>query len=478
MLTKLFRHNNGLADPTKNVAFMRLRIVGPHCACQLRTRPKGVFSRLLSLRHGFCLISVTMRQGSEEIIVKRVIQISCLIAFAQAIPAIPAMAAPLYKPQVEEGEIFVPYVYGGITYNDNVFLLSGPGEAREVTGGTKKSDTILREGVGLLMKLPISLQTLRFDGAIANVDYHHFDDLDHTEGHARLGLDWQVGRVLDGKLSHSYRRDASSFSEFQQPITDLRDIHVTQASGNFKFLQAWRLELGGAHRKVDYDHQNYLDRKQHSVYTGLHYATSVNTQVGVRVRYTDADLAPLPSANGPLNMDYEQLQYRLLFGWEGTRTSYFQVGAGYTRRKRKDGQSEQGGFTGRLTYRWDMTPITRLTTSIYRNYNALDYQISSFVVADGIVLKPSWQVTTNTRLISHVRYEHDEFQGPLVDANGNVVNANGREDNVLSTGLTIQYAATDNLMLSLGADYRHRNSNRQDADYDDTTVFTGLTYAF
>lgn len=80
--------------------------------------------------------------------------------------------------------------------------------------------------------------------------------------------------------------------------------------------------------------------------------------------------------------------------------------------------------------------------------------------------------------MSRVSYEHNKFKGPLVDANGDVVAAAGREDDVLSAGLGVEYALTDNLQLSMGVESRLRDSNRQGSDYNNVRVSTGLTYAF
>lgn len=406
---------------------------------------------------------------------KRVIQVSCLIVFAQATPG---MAAPAHKPEVAEGQTVVPFIYAGAAYEDNLFLVTGPNEAREVTGRSRMSDVITRKGVGLRMKLPISLQTLRLDAAVERVNYQEFDNLDHNEGHAELAWDWEIGRALDGTLSHSYRRDMSSFTEFQRAAADLREIQETRVSGGYDFLGAWRIQLGGGKRDVDYDRQDFLDREEDSVSTELQYATSVNTQVGLRAGYTDADLAPLPSADGPVNNDYEQRQYRLVMGWEGSAKSYLRASAGYTERERDAGGSEFTGATGRLTHQWEITPVSRLRTSIYRNVNARDYQIASSVVTTGMSLKPSWQVTPDTTLKSHVRYGRDEFQGPVVNPEGDVVTGDEREDDVLSAGAGVEYAALTDLLLSLGVAYRERDSNRQASDYDNTRVNAELTYAF
>lgn len=287
----------------------------------------------------------------------------------------------------------VPYIFGGALYDENIFRVADEEEARVVSGDTRMSDTVYSYGMGFRINKPISLQILRLDAAIEQVNYQNFDNLDHTGGNALLAWDWEIGRVLDGTLSHSYARRLSDFSEFQQATRDIREINRSHFSGGVNLLSAWRLELGGESRQVRYDVQTFLDRDEEMGFAQLMYATSVNTRVGFRMQHTVADLEPQPATGMAANNDYHENEYSLVVGWEGGANSYLEARAGYTRRDQEEAiQDDLSGATGKLTHQWQMTPIFRLRTSIFRNTNALDYQISTFVVTDGALLEPSWQV--------------------------------------------------------------------------------------
>lgn len=408
---------------------------------------------------------------------KQAVQYSCLVAAAFAAGAV---AKPRTAPAVPEGDTFVPYLYAGALHDDNVFRVADDEEAREVTGGSRMSDTMTTHGLGLRVNKPVSLQTLRLDAAVERANYQHFDNLDHTAGDALAAWDWEVGRAADGTISHEYRRSLSSFTEFQRAERDLRTVNVSHVSGGVNFLTAWRIELGGESRSVRYDEQTFLDRDEEMAFAQLLYATSVNTRVGLRGRFTDADLEPQQTGDPtPTNNDYEEAEYSLVVGWEGTAKSYFEARAGYTRRDQEDpAQSDFSGATGQLVHRWSITPMTTLRTSLYRNTNVLDYRIATFVVTEGASLEPSWQMTPDTRLVARMAYERDDFEGPVVAGDGSQISDAGREDKVASAGAAIEYEAITDLLLRLGVDHGDRNSNRDDSDYEYTQVNAGLSYAF
>lgn len=404
-------------------------------------------------------------------------QFTCMVLLSMTSSA---FAAPQHLPKMPEGRTLYPYVFGGMTYDSNVFRVANKREARAQTGSGQMDDFISHYGVGVRVKKPISLQTIRLNAAIERVDYNHFDSLDHPAGNALAAWDWEIGRLFDGTLSHSYVRDISDFNEFRQPVKDTRDVNVTHFDGGYNILPAWRLVAGIEHRNVDYDRQNFLDRDELTGFGEVQYATTANSHVGVRARHTDADLNRSSVVTGsPTDNDYRENEYSLVVGWQGTSKSYLEGHAGYTKRNQDGaGQSDFGGFTARLLYAWRITPITSLKTSVYRDVNALDYQISTFVISNGVSLQPAVQITPDTRIEGRVAYEQDEFKGPVRDTTGVLISDRGREDDLTSARLGVNYTAITDLNLGLAVEYGDRNSNRSDSDYTYTQVLTEISYGF
>lgn len=404
-------------------------------------------------------------------------QVSCLVACACAGAA---QAAPTKLPPIPEGQTFHPYVYGGVAYDDNVFRVSGPDEALAIAGTTDMSDTITHYGVGLRVKKPISLQMLRLDLAVERVNYHQFEELDHTAANALAAWDWEIGRLFDGLLSHRYRRDISNYSEFEQTVRDVRDINITHFDAGFDFLQSWVFVLGGEYRDVAYEEQTFLDRTEEMAFAEIDYRTTIDTHVGLRAQFTEVDLQPRPTPGGAIiNYDYDESEYSVVAGWESGAVSYLEARLGYTEREADaPGGPRFSGFTGELRHRWQITPITSLQTALYRKANSRDFQIASYVITDGIALRPTIDITEATTVSAALAYEQDEYQGEVRNADGTIASNAGREDDVQRARLALEWAALLDLYLTLGVEYGERDSNENDSDYDYTQVLAEVTYAF
>jgi len=389
-------------------------------------------------------------------------------------------AQPRTVPEVPESRTIVPYVYGGVEYDDNVFRVSDQAEARAVTGSSSMSDTISHYGAGFRLNKPISLQTIRLEGAIERVDYNRFSALDHTAGFGLAAWDWEIGRLLDGTLSHRYERGISNFTEFQQAARDIREVQVSHFDGGYLFLPDWRIELGGEFRDVDYDEQEFLDRQEGMGYAELQYLTTADSLVGFRFQNTEADLQATDDASGQqLDNDYEERQYSVVVGWQGTGKSYFEGRAGLTDREQDDPDQEDfTGFTGRLLHLWDITPITSLESSVFREVNALDFQIAGFVVSEGAALSPRIQVTPDTAVRGRVSYSQDEFEGQVRNQTGTIISDSGRQDDVLTARLAVDYQAILDLNILVGVQYQDRDSNQNDNDFDTTQFLTEISYGF
>lgn len=389
-------------------------------------------------------------------------------------------AQPRTLPEVPESRTLVPYVYGGVEYDSNVFRVSDEQESRAVSGSSSMGDTIGHYGVGFRLNKPISLQTIRLEGAIERVDYNRFSALDHTAGFGLAAWDWEIGRLFDGTLSHRYERGISNFREFQQAARDIREVQVSHFDGGYLFLPDWRLELGGEFRNVNYDQQQFLDRKEGMGYAELQYLTTADSLVGFRFQNTEADLQATNDASGQqLDNDYVERAYSLVVGWQGTGKSYFEGRAGVTNREQDDpDQDDFTGFTGRLTHLWDVTPITSLESAVYREVNALDFQIAGFVVSEGVSFSPRIQITPDTGLSGRVAYAQDNFEGQVRDQSGVIVSDSGRTDDVVSARLAADYQAILDLNILLGVQYQNRDSNQNDNDFNATEIFTEISYGF
>jgi len=384
---------------------------------------------------------------------------------------------PPNRPDVPEGVAAVPYVYGGSLYDSNLFRTSGDQEAEAKLGTSDTSDVVSRVGTGLKAKLPVSLQTLRFDGWVERDMFSHFDSLNHTAADVSAAWDWEIGRLWSGTLDGGYSRELSSFDELQALEKDMKTRRQVSFDGGFRFLPNWEIGAGTGWRHTDHSSRDYLDRSVTSTFGALRYYTPYNTRVGLRASVDDGryDHEQVLAGGETVNNDYTQTSYDLVIGWEGTSKSYLEGRFGYTKRHHQERASRDfTGITSQVDYLWQATAKTALKLSAWRDLRNLNDEVSSFVESRGVQLSPRWQATPKIRVRGALSAESRDFKGAAGTTSDNA----GRKDDVREGSVGVDYEALRNLRLSLETAIGDRDSNVEDKDYRYEQVFAGASYAF
>lgn len=381
-------------------------------------------------------------------------------------------------PKLPEGDTLGAYVYGGTLYDSNPFRVSGDEEARRRLGTTDTSDLVTRLGTGLQIAWPISLQTLRFNGAVELNHYQHFDSLNHMAANADAAWDWEIGRLWSGTIETGYTRGIAGFEEFQSVEKDTKIGRVTSADAGFQFLPDWQWVVGANRRSTSFDKRDDLDRVESTGFTEVRFNSSVNTHMGLRAEITKGDLEnDQQLADGTLvSNDYTETQYSFVLGVEGSEElSYLTGRIGYTQRRYNDLSGRNfSGPTARLAYLWKITDKTALRLSGWRELQSQNDEIVNYVVAQGYSLEPIWQATLKLRFRGQYAFEDQDFKG----GNGTDSANAGREDELRTIGLGVDYEALRNLYLSVEATHKSRDSNREGREFDYDQVSAGVTYAF
>lgn len=402
-----------------------------------------------------------------------------LIAAACAVVSCAVHAAPLTPmPLLPEGDTVGAYAYGGTIFHSNPFLVPNDAEARRRLGTTDTGDLIARTGAGLQLEWPISLQTLRFSGWAERNHYQNFNALTHTAFDTTLGWDWELGRLWSGTVETEYSRGIASFQEFQNVDKNIRSRWVTSANAGLHFLPDWEWQIGALRRATSFDKRDFLDRVESTGFTEVHYDSPVHTRVGLRAEITKGNLNREERlADGTvLGNDYIENQYSVVLGVEGSEDlSYLTGRFGFTQRRYDDRpERDFSGPTARLSYLWKITNSTALRVSGWRELQSQNNTIANFLVSYGYSLEPIWQATAKIRVRGHYSFQNRDYQGS--DTPGNV-NA-GRNDDVRTIGLAVDYEPLSNLYLSLQASHKTRDSNRDIRNFNYEQVSAGVTYEF
>ncbi len=375
------------------------------------------------------------------------------------------------------GETIQPYVYSNVTYDSNLFRVSGSDQARALNNDSQMSDFITRLGAGLQVAKPISLQTLRFDGWLERALFSHFDSLNHTAAHALGAWDWEVGRLLDGTLSQSYDRTLSSFYQYHDRTKDLKTVYTTHFHGALHITPDWDWLIGGNWRHQNNDERDFLDRDETTLFTELRYFTTVDSHVGLRAATTKGNFDQRQIIDGePVSNDYRENRYSLVVGWAATSVSSLQAQVGVTQH-RLDDQSGRDftGVTGRLDYDWYATPITTIRFSAWRDASSFDGDIASYVVSRGVGVQPMWAATPDITVRLRLSAERDDFRGNPI---GTTPSSTQREDKLYTARVGVSYQPIDPLHLTLTYQAQKRNSNIDVDDFRDNLVMAEAEYAF
>ncbi len=366
-------------------------------------------------------------------------------------------------------DVFRPYVSAAVVYDDNLFRVSDDEEALAQLGTTKKSDTIRTAGAGFDVDVPVSRQRFVLQANADRNYYKHFSKLDHTAGKGKADWHWRAGNQWDGLLRYVYVRKLADFTEQRIRTKDMITRQRAEARASYQFHPRWQLTGSGGWTESDHDEElrERLDRTKVFGELQLDYVSRAHNRVGTWVRVIDADFPNReldPDAPVPVDNSFRDTILGMAVRWQATGHSILKGRAGYQQRD-YDQVSDRdfNGWTGRLTYNWLVSDKTEVEISLWRDLDAVQEDIASFVDERGVGAKVTWSPTEKLTLEGGGRYEKRDHDG---NPGLTVTNRNARKDDVYAGEASIAYEPLRNVRLSLGGRAGQRDSNRPNSEYD------------
>ena len=365
---------------------------------------------------------------------------------------------------------FEPYAFTKVIWDSNLFRLSGDEEARALLGSTNRNDTIGHLGAGFDFDYKLSRQHLLVDAEVDFARYDTYDELDHTNLTGNATWAWEVGSLWSGNLGYRYRRDMRSFEERTiidpDPVEkDMRTRHVGFLDAGYQLHPDWRLVGGLEFLDVSYQDRELLNRDATAGKFEVQYRNTLNSRVGVRVRYTDNDLKEREIEGLSINNDYTETEISGVVYWEATGKSALEASFGYTEQSFDEiDDRDYNGSTGRLTYFWKTTGKTTLDFSVWRETSTKNDEVTTYVLTQGASVSPVWSVTPLIKLKGEIKYENDDYKGQ-----NDIVTALGgqrRDDDTWRLGIRAIWNPKRYLRLSTGYKYTDRDSSVDPNDFD------------
>jgi exopolysaccharide biosynthesis operon protein EpsL len=364
-------------------------------------------------------------------------------------------------------EEFSPYAFVGVLHDTNIFR----------SNDDEEDDTIGHFGAGLRSDLKLSRQHLLFQGVVDRAQYDNFDELDHTRVDGRATWAWQVGNLWSGDLGYDYNRRLSSFNEQLVREKDMRTTQTGFFEAGYQLHPDWRLAGEFDYSDVSYQDRKRLDRDATAAQFDVQYRNTLNTRVGVRVRYAKNDLQDTDVGGVSIDNDYDEVTVSGLFSWEASGKSALEARLGYTDLRYDDlDERDFQGFSGRLTYLWLLTGKTRMEIATWHETSSLDDEIASYVLTRGASIKPTWSVTPKITIEGEVSYEDDEFKGE--NEIRTELGLDRRDDDTWVYGISANWDPRRSLKVSLGYRREKRDSSVDVRDFDDDQVDARVQYSF
>jgi len=370
-----------------------------------------------------------------------------------------------------------PFVSAGIAHDSNVFRFTDSQEALEETGSTDKSDDWYTIEGGAKGTLSVSRQDIIVDAAINRNEYDRYFFLDYTGGRVSAVLNWVRGSLWSGTAGYRFVRTLAGFTEFQNPIQDIKSQHNLFARAERKLTTKWSLPFGVSYRDSDFSTRSTRDREVVTGDVGLVYTSRKGNRIGIVSELADAQFPnrEVNVANG-VDDGYQTFNLSGKINWAPQRNSRVEARLGYTEREQDNVSSADfDGVTGRISYSMQPTGKTKLTTQIWRELSALSDEAANYAKVTGISLTPEWQITNKLALTAEVEYSERDFEGQP-DLEDQVVE--DRKDDVIAARVSLSYDITRIFEVSLTYETGDRDSNRPEREYDFNTVLAKVRANF
>jgi hypothetical protein len=336
-------------------------------------------------------------------------------------------------------------------YNSNVFDLQG-GYPVPGTSDYQHADRLYTYGAALDMNDLWDQQKLFALLSTTNFRYDNFTQLDHNEYNLDGGLNWKLGRTLDGTLEVLRNRTMVPFTSVANAQFVLQTEQRESATIGFDISPDWRVEGSGRYRTID---QSYLvgpniDLSESFGQVALKYIGLAGLTSGLSGGYVIGNYNGASAASNP---SYRQTNVALVATYEPTGRSILNGALGYSDRTSGSDVNSISGFTGEFDYTNQLTGKTSMQVQLSRVINSYIANVSSEI--DSIaVLDVRWQATYKIRVVGGYSWTYRSLPGQ-----GNAPEGSDRIDRLQYASIKIEYEPLPWLSIRPFVNVQTRSSN-------------------
>jgi len=345
--------------------------------------------------------------------------------------------------------------------------------------GSKRSDTVRSEYVGLVVDQPIGLQQFHLEAVVDENNYHNYGYLNgrttNYNGYWQLAFTPQ----LTGKLSSNRTQSAAGFANYQN--YNARNIITSENTG----LNLDWSPLGNWHLISSFSDVTYVSSINS---TSLQSYDSKVIEGGINYVFpSGANLALIhDKTNGtirsqildPINQldtGYQENIDKVTFNWPITGKSNINAQIGFDDRHNDHFSSRNySGSIGNLSYTQDITSKLSISANAWRTYSAWVDQNESYYVRDAKSLQALWQTTSKLTIKVRLDSYRQDFRQPLPG----ITVVNPRLDNGLTHTLELNYAPLSTVSVVGSIVKDQRGSTIGSWNYNDTSINLSINAKF
>lgn len=352
------------------------------------------------------------------------------------------------------------------TRDDNVF--------RAPAAFAPVADTISSSYLGIVFDTDLSMQHLHAEAFGNDTRYEKLQDRYLNNTGSRYQAGWQGWLWHELKIDANWNRSEAlaGFADFRSTIKNI----VTNANGTLRLQYLltpdWSLVgLVASGSSTNGAAANAAsDSKTRSGELGVQYDSPLGNRLGLVVRnsighYPNRQLVPGFSF---VDNSYRQQDIEGSMTWVATGLSHFDLHLAQTRRDQDDiPQRNFKGVTGSASWDWALTPIAAINTYVGRDLGATDDLRANYAVTRSIGIAPRWTPTPKLTVQARIEKRDRTFGG---DPRFSLAGTSVPGDTTRSTNLSVQYAATQAIQLSLSATHETRNSSDPTLPYSSNVL--------
>lgn len=409
----------------------------------------------------------TAKSGSHK-------QIPCLPKFrAMRKNVALAVAAIMLAPAIAGADTQDPFNFlAGATarYEDNLFRLNSPSDARILLGNSQRSDWVYSEFGGIKIDKPYAQQRFQVDLTAFHSHNQTYHFLDFDGVNYRAAWLWQLTPHISGVLSADQSQSMTPFSDFRGTNSSLilnrRNVQ-TNESKVFSFdgeLGAGIHLVGGAAKTQSRNTQNFSaisDFVQDSVELGGKYVAPSGNSISLVRREAQGDFQgrQLDVAN-QLDTGFDQHETEAKVVWKITGKSEIDGRLDYLEREHNNFSSrDYSGFVGNVTYRWSPTGKLLVDVTLARNLTSFQEAADSFYETESFTIAPTWLLSAKTTIRMKYDYSDRDYRGAIV------FTPQMREDKVQTLLLSADWNVTRSILVSGNVQHENRASNISGLSY-------------